>query len=67
MLSTDPNAAEGLVIFNTTNNCLEFWSFIPGEDQSQIIVTAGTGNGLITVTPSNGCGDGTSQTLEAQD
>jgi len=26
MLSTGPNAAEGLVIFNTTNNCLEFWN-----------------------------------------
>ncbi len=39
------------------------WAITGGQGTSAVIVTSGTVQGNITVTPSNACGDGTAQTL----
>lgn len=39
------------------------WSQTAGGTSNSVTATVGSGNGTISVTPSNGCGSGTSQTL----
>ena len=38
------------------------WSITGGQGTNSVIVTVGTQNGTISVTPSNGCGNGTART-----